>query len=445
MKTFKTKLLPLLLTLSVVISVLSGSVWAEDSTQEALSTSALEGKRILFLGDSLQTAHGLGDYSLSWNGMLESLDGMIATNIAVAGSTMCEGSEGGYAWNSGYCHCPISARSLPAGSFDVVLIDGGANDWYNGLPLGSDPVNRDTGNFMGALNTTLDRVQAAYPNALILYTNPWENYNWKNALGKIGDDYSIAAMEVCTSRNIPCLTSHLPSVSGIYAMDPAFRRSYFLKDSDYWHLNAAGHALFYPVISGWLEQELLENYLVNGFYDVPKHEWYAEAVSGICEKGLMVGIDACHFSPNMETTRAMLVSVLYRSAGSPDVSKLDCPFSDVPENAYYYNAVKWGYHNGIVYGITEDTFGPSLSLSRQQLVAFLYRYAGSPELNGYTGIASFADWSTVSEYAQDAMCWAVENGIVSGTSKNTLSPRSTALRSQIAAMLLRYLDKASNA
>lgn len=438
MKTFKGRLLTFILTLTVVISALSPAVWAAQKVPTVRTSSALTGKRILFLGDSLQTGYGLSDYSLSWNSMLESRSGMIVTNCSIAGSTMCTGNSGSYAWE------PISTRSLPEGSFDVVLIDGGANDWFHDLPIGSDPVSRDATNLMGAINVTLDRVQSAYPNALILYMTVWEN-GILNAHGKTGDDFSAAAAEVCARRNVPCLTAHQPEVSGIYAQDPEFRQRYFRSSEDYWHLNAAGHALFYPVIASWLEQQLLEHYLAGGFYDVPNYQWFAAAVSGICEKGLMVGTDSHHFSPNERTTRAMLVSVLYRAAGSPDVNELSCPFADVSETAYYYDAVKWGCHKGIVYGLSEDSFGPSQPLSREQLVTFLYRFAEATEPEDFDSTAEFPDWDNVSDYAKNAMCWAISQGIVSGVTDTTLAPQNTATRAQLAAVLLRYLDGTSKA
>ncbi|MDD6024791.1 MAG: S-layer homology domain-containing protein [Oscillospiraceae bacterium] len=438
MKTFKGRLLTLILTLTVVISALSPAVWAAGKVPTVRTTSALAGKRILFLGDSLQTGYGLSDYSLSWNVMLESRGGMIATNCSISGSTMCNEHNGSYAWES------ISTRTLPEGSFDVVLIDGGANDWFHDLPIGSDPSSRDAANLMGAINVVLDRVQDAYPTALILYMTVWEN-DILNAQGKTGDDFSEAAAAVCARRNVPCLTAHLPEVSGIYAQDPEFRQRYFRSSTDYWHLNAAGHALFYPVIASWLEQELLDHYLADDFYDVPNFQWYAEAVSGICERGLMVGTDSHHFSPSEKTTRAMLVSVLYRAAGSPDVSELICPFGDVSETAYYYDAVKWGCEKGIVYGLSEDTFGPSQPLSREQLVTFLYRFAEAAEPQEFDSTAEFRDWESVSDYAKNAMCWAVSQGIVSGVTDTTLAPQNTATRAQLAAVLLRYLDGASKA
>ena len=172
------------------------------------------------------------------------------------------------------------------------------------------------------------------------------------------------------------------------------------------------------------------------FKDLPAGAWYRESVGYALANGLMNGTGDGIFQPDGALTRAMLVTILYRSAGEPSVDGLKNPFQDVADGQWYTKAVVWAADKGIVNGTSETTFDPDASITREQIAAILHRYAGKPETKGE--LASFPDAATVSGYAKTAMAWAVEKSIIGG-SDGKLDPRSNATRAQVAAILMRYL------
>ena len=176
---------------------------------------------------------------------------------------------------------------------------------------------------------------------------------------------------------------------------------------------------------------------VVAYDDVRSDSWYADAVSYVTLNDLMNGTGT-GFSPNASMNRAMMVTVLYRLAGSPAVTG-DMPFTDVAAGAWYADAVLWASQQGVVTGITADTFQPTANVTREQLSVILYRYAGATAGEG--DLSAFSDADTVSGYAQDAMSWAVAEGLVSG-SNGALQPKSSATRAQIATILMRYQQAA---
>ena len=162
--------------------------------------------------------------------------------------------------------------------------------------------------------------------------------------------------------------------------------------------------------------------------------WAADAVDFAYHFGLVSGVSKTEFAPNSPMTRAQLVTVLYRAAGSPSVT-VSTNFEDLDVGSYYYSAVVWANVNGIVNGTSDTTF------SRQQLAAILYRYARAfGGDTSYTGnLSHFTDRHQVDSYATTPMIWAVSHEIISGTSDTTLSPLSTATRAQVVVILHRYL------
>ena len=177
------------------------------------------------------------------------------------------------------------------------------------------------------------------------------------------------------------------------------------------------------------------------FKDLPANAWYRESVGYALANGLMNGTGDGIFQPDGALTRAMLVTILYRSEGEPSVDGLKNPFQDVADGQWYTRAVIWAADKGIVNGTSETTFDPDANITREQIAAILHRYAGKPETKG--DLASFPDAATVSGYAKTAMAWAVEKGIIGG-SDGKLDPRSNATRAQVAAILMRYLKLTEN-
>ena len=177
------------------------------------------------------------------------------------------------------------------------------------------------------------------------------------------------------------------------------------------------------------------------FTDVDEAAWYFDAVRYVFENGLLQGTSDTLFSPDLTTTRAMIVTVLWRMAEEP-VINYAMTFDDVPEGLWYSEAVRWAAGEGIVTGYDDTRFGPNDAVTREQLAAMLYRYAVSQgrdvSVGEDTNILSYADAFSVSEYAVSALQWACGEGIVTGRDDGTLSPQDSALRSEFSAMLMRF-------
>ena len=172
-----------------------------------------------------------------------------------------------------------------------------------------------------------------------------------------------------------------------------------------------------------------------GFSDVADDAWYAEAVEYVYSSALMSGTGDTTFSPDTPTSRAMLATILYRASGSPAVSR-SATFTDVAETAYYADAVAWASETGVIYGYGNGLFGSDDPVSREQIATILWRYAGSPAAGESE---EYADESTISAYAADAVDWARENSIMSGTGGNYFDPQGNATRAQVAMILYNYL------
>lgn len=172
------------------------------------------------------------------------------------------------------------------------------------------------------------------------------------------------------------------------------------------------------------------------FTDVPSGSWYADAVAWCLENGLMSGTSSTTFSPEGIMTRGMLVTVLYRAAGSP--SLIEPPdYQDVPIDSWYAEGVAWASLHGIVSGYGNNSFGPEDPVTREQIAAILWRYDGSTPAQS---TAEFTDRDTISDYAVPAVDWAWENGILSGLPDGSVSPGSSATRAQVSVMLFRFLS-----
>ena len=176
------------------------------------------------------------------------------------------------------------------------------------------------------------------------------------------------------------------------------------------------------------------------FTDVAESAWYAGAVEYAYENGLMNGTDATTFSPNASTTRGMIVTILYRQAGSPAVAE-NSGFADVAADAYYADPVAWAAANGIVKGYSESQFGPNDNITREQMAQILYGYAQlqGQDVSGAAGLSSFADGSQVSDWAETAMAWAVSEELLQGDDQGLLNPQGTATRAEVATILQRFL------
>lgn len=173
---------------------------------------------------------------------------------------------------------------------------------------------------------------------------------------------------------------------------------------------------------------------VSGFGDVPQTSWFADAVRYVTGKSLMNGKSTTAFAPNENMSRAMLATVLYRMSG--ETAEAGSSFRDVSSSSYYAAAVGWASSKGIVNGTGADAFSPNASITREQLVAMLYRYAGEPSVSA--DLSAYTDTVDISPYASKAVEWCVAKGILSGKSATRLAPQDTATRAECAAMLQRF-------
>lgn len=175
------------------------------------------------------------------------------------------------------------------------------------------------------------------------------------------------------------------------------------------------------------------------FTDVDENDWFYDAVKYAYENGLMSGTALDTFSPDTNTTRGMIVSILYRLEGSPAVTER-AAFTDVESGQYYADAVAWAAANGIVSGYDAFTFGPNDNITREQMASILYRYAQYKgiDTSAAGNLAAFSDNASISAYARTAISWAVGEGLVSGMGDGTLAPQGQATRAQVASILMRF-------
>lgn len=181
------------------------------------------------------------------------------------------------------------------------------------------------------------------------------------------------------------------------------------------------------------------------FTDVAKGAWYYDAVKFMYENGLMAGTGEDTFSPNMTTTRGMIVTILWRLEEKPQ-SAAAATFADVKPGSYYYDSVRWAAEQGIVKGKSAASFAPDDPITRQELAAILYRYAqlgGRGGIQNGTEILRFPDTGEVADWAKEAMTWTVDQEIISGRGNGLLAPKANSTRAEAASMLMRYCEPAS--
>lgn len=181
------------------------------------------------------------------------------------------------------------------------------------------------------------------------------------------------------------------------------------------------------------------------FTDVNEGDWFYDKVVYVYHNKLMTGTSETTFEPNATLTRAMMVQILYNKEGRPAATTNGNPYTDVPKDQWYYNAVQWAYENKITSGTSETTFEPNSEVTREQFARFMYNYAGNPAVSGKL---DFVDADQVSDWAYDAMVWANQNNIILGKKKSdgsvVLDPRGNATRAEAATILMGYCKAQEN-
>lgn len=178
------------------------------------------------------------------------------------------------------------------------------------------------------------------------------------------------------------------------------------------------------------------------FVDVDESAWYYNSVKYVLDNGLMSGVSEKEFAPDMDITRAMFVTVLYRAAGAPDMSEeiWGYPFEDVDAESWYGAAVYWARNNDIIQGYSDEKFAPNEPVTREQMAAILYRYAQFKSIStDETGdLSQFTDSDSISEWAKNSVDWAIGKGLLTGKGNGILDPTGNATRAEVAAMLQRF-------
>ncbi len=177
------------------------------------------------------------------------------------------------------------------------------------------------------------------------------------------------------------------------------------------------------------------------FTDLDLHSWSHDGIHYCAENGLMIGVTTTTFVPFGDFTRGMLVTILYRHAGSPAVGSN--VFTDVPEGAWYTDAIAWAAEKGIVYGYGDGTFGPNDAITREQMAAILYRYAMIVDKNvaDLSNLDGYTDADSTSEYAVAALQWCVGNGIIKGYPDSTIKPSNVTSREEAATLIMRFCER----
>ncbi len=180
---------------------------------------------------------------------------------------------------------------------------------------------------------------------------------------------------------------------------------------------------------------------VKTFSDVKQDDWFYSDVMFVFDNKIMKGTSESEFSPETTLNRAMMITILHRIDGDNSMYEKDI-FNDVEKNSWYENAVNWGYENKIVTGTSENTFAPMDNITREQLCVMLYNYTQHIGVKTeLADISSYSDNNTVSDWAKDAVSWAVQEKIVTGKGNNTLAPQDGATRAEAAAVIRRYTEK----
>lgn len=179
------------------------------------------------------------------------------------------------------------------------------------------------------------------------------------------------------------------------------------------------------------------------YVDVSPDSWYADAVGFLCRTGWMIGVDAQHFAPDAPLSRGMMMEILYRQAGSPP--SRTAPFTDVPQDAFYADAVAWAAAHGVTVGDGHAKFYPELPLTREELVTVLWRKAGSPTANVPDScLDGFADGAQTAPWAEDAWSWALADGLMVGRTETQLAPKEPVTRAESAVILARQMGFATD-
>lgn len=192
------------------------------------------------------------------------------------------------------------------------------------------------------------------------------------------------------------------------------------------------------------EQTPISNDWKNPFIDVSENDWFFDYVKYVAKNGLMNGMSENTFEPQTLMSRGMFAVTIYRLENEPSILNKSIPFMDVASDSYYFEAISWAQQNGIINGVTDIMFAPDENITREQIAVMLYRYAKYKEYGTSVGedtnILSYTDFDEISEYAIEAMQYAVGSGLITGRTQSTLNPKELATRAELATILQRFVE-----
>lgn len=384
-------------------------------------------KTLAILGDSYCAGYGLDAGELSWPQLIAEEYDLEYLDFAISGSTLAEGDAG---------RDPMVQRaaSLPDLPMDVIVIQGGSNDWSRAIPLG-DHRSRQRDTVLGALNVILDTLERTHPEARLIVFTPWISNGARNAEGTETTVYTQAIIDLCQRRGVSCYDASDAGQNGIHMDREDFRRKYCLRPTDRWHLNGAGQQLFAPVFGAWLEETLDNTVRFSDLLGASSS--LQTAVDRLYERGVMRGTSQSLFSPAQAATRLTLAVTLYRLAGEPETGLLE--FSDVSPEDPQLSAISWAASQGLLTG--GDAFFPSRSLTRQELALAFYQYytviAGGEVLE-LAGLNRFSDRDQIDSAAVLPFGWTLAQGILDADT--ALYPQAAVSRGQLALALARLMS-----
>ncbi len=344
----------------------------------------------------------------------------------------------------------IQITGTDAMAADDLVYNGAAKKGYTGTPYNANVdsfeiiyTDADGNELSGApINAGTYKVTIRVPASNVDYTGKVE-YSFTIAKAKpTGEpEYNTVDEEGKTLADITLSIGTIKPNSGTFAWDDSLTTEIKQGESYGWTFTPSDSN--YDVLTGeaipWPnDTSILPIFPVLGegfkFDDVPANAYYADAVDWAVANGITDGISATQFAPDMVCTRAQMVTFLWRAAGTPAPMTRVMPFEDVPYGAYYYDAVLWAYENGITTGTSDTTFSPNAQVTRAQTVTFLWRSVGNPNVD-----SAFKPFVDVDEngYYYDAVLWAMQVGITNGTTATTFSPDAGCTRAQIVTFLYR--------
>lgn len=425
----KIRILALLLALCLLLSGGPLPIRAADSV--STGRTCLYGKTLLVLGDSYTAGFGLPGGRHGWPDLVSEALGLTQLNYSISGSSIAAGPRGS---NPMVERC----RDIPRAPVpDVILLQGGSNDFVLDIPLGSLD-ERSTETFQGALNLTLDHFAETFPNARVICFTPWTPGEGTNGLDLTPTDYTAAMKAVCQTRNIICYDASAANENGIHMDQEAFRARFCLSSMDFYHLNDAGHRRFAPVMAEFLSEAVSGGAASDRFADLQiAGDTMRQGVSRAVSTGLMTA-EGQLFAPTRAATWEVLSQALYILAGQPLVTQYDIP--NLSRKDAGYQAACYMIQSELL--PSPETYLPDQPLDRALLAAVLYHYY--TDLCGYTvtkyvGIGPYPDSGDVPEFSKLPMGWALADGLIS-EKEGLLRPLSTVPRGELAVTLGEFLQ-----